>query len=143
MSPLWHYLHHDFDSPFFMEQLENNFGVKYSVSVHRVFEVATAFSFTAGHLCMFRLFWTYTDDLPRAGTAEGSRLPWSAFPRVLNFWRVQLLFYVAVLINSGACRVMAPIVISSEHSSCYFKVASILSLVPFLMFMNRYDRKMA
>lgn len=45
--------------------------------------------------------------LPRAGTAEGSRLPWSAFPRVLNFWRVQLLFYVAVLINSGACRVMA------------------------------------
>lgn len=39
---------------FFMEHLENNFGVKYSVSAHRVFEVATAFSFTAGHLCMFR-----------------------------------------------------------------------------------------
>lgn len=52
-------------------------------------------------------------------------------------------FTLHFLLTLELAELWHPGVISSEHSSGYFKVASILSLVPVLMFMNRYDRKMA
>lgn len=106
-----------------------------------VFEVATAFSFTAGHLCMFRTVWTWNSlelVLQREAGCPGVLSLESWISGGFNF-----CFTLQFLLTLQLAELWHPGVISSEHSSVYFKVASILSLVQVLMFMNRYDRKMA